>query len=98
MRIWRHVESLKRSGQAFGIGDYLPEHYATSTAVLCGLCPQPGINMNSNWKLTDHKKRYSVWSCGSMTFTHYYGLDTFMHYTSLRMPISGSIEGESPGI
>ncbi|KAG8925857.1 hypothetical protein FRC03_006839 [Tulasnella sp. 419] len=58
IRVWRHLESMKESGQEFGIGAHLPSYHASSTAVLCGLCPQPHINMDPDWKSTDPKKSH----------------------------------------
>lgn len=45
IRIWRHVQARKRSGQALGLGKVLPPPYEATISVLCPACPQPGLNI-----------------------------------------------------
>ncbi|EJD47052.1 hypothetical protein AURDEDRAFT_39544, partial [Auricularia subglabra TFB-10046 SS5] len=50
-RWWRDLMSILESGQGQNIDHYLPENrYAGSTAIVCVACPEPGFNMEDDWK------------------------------------------------
>ena len=43
----------KRSGQAHGIDTFFPHRPKGSMAVPCPACPEPDVNMEDDWELTD---------------------------------------------
>ncbi|EJD35679.1 hypothetical protein AURDEDRAFT_46907, partial [Auricularia subglabra TFB-10046 SS5] len=50
-RWWRDLMSILESGQGQNIDQYLPENrYPGSTAIVCVACPEPGFNMEDDWK------------------------------------------------
>jgi hypothetical protein len=59
-RVWKYFQARKRSGQAFGISDYLPACFKDQLAVLCPACPQPGLNMDEDPKPLPVGKRYVI--------------------------------------
>ncbi|KAF8326719.1 hypothetical protein F5887DRAFT_899624 [Amanita rubescens] len=44
-RIWRHLATLRRSGQAHGIDGIISHRRSNSLAVRCPACPEPGFNI-----------------------------------------------------
>ncbi|KAF8591823.1 hypothetical protein K439DRAFT_1228823, partial [Ramaria rubella] len=58
VRVWRHLQDLLRSGQAYPINEYLPKSSHSSLAVLCPACPQLHINMPPHWEEDVSKHRY----------------------------------------
>ncbi|EJD38277.1 hypothetical protein AURDEDRAFT_72303, partial [Auricularia subglabra TFB-10046 SS5] len=66
-REWRVLKRLKRSGQALGISDLLPDG-SHSVAVFCPACPRPGVNLPDNWKEDVNEDNLH-------TYTVYIGID-----------------------
>lgn len=52
MRIWRLLIATKRSGQAHGIDTILNHRPKGNLVVFCPTCPEPGVNMEENWRRT----------------------------------------------
>ena len=48
----------KRSGQAHGIDQFFLHRPKGSMAVPCPACPEPGVNMEEGWDLTDEELRF----------------------------------------
>ena len=44
-RVWRHLATLRRSGQTHGIDRLLSHRRPNSLAVRCPACPEPGFNV-----------------------------------------------------
>ncbi|EJD34826.1 hypothetical protein AURDEDRAFT_75824 [Auricularia subglabra TFB-10046 SS5] len=59
---WRVLKMMKRSGQALGISEFLPNH-SNSMAIPCFACPIPGFNLPPNWKdlvTKDNRHEYTL--------------------------------------
>ena len=50
-REWRHLKMMKRAGRRH-------DNSNGSCAILCPACPQPGINLPSNWEDAPEETRY----------------------------------------
>jgi len=46
-RVWRHLATLRRSGQAHGIDGLLRHRRPNSLAVRCPACPEAGFNVEN---------------------------------------------------
>lgn len=53
VRVWRMLTMRKRTGQAHGIDEYLPNRPKGSMVTSCPACPEPGFNMEDDWELTE---------------------------------------------
>ncbi|KAF8191380.1 hypothetical protein BJ912DRAFT_849516 [Pholiota molesta] len=57
VRQYRHIKMLKRAGRGHEPSGAAGTH-PRECAVLCPACPQPGVNLDSNWKDAPPEKRY----------------------------------------
>lgn len=48
----------KRSGQTHGIDEFFPHRPEGNMAVPCPACPEPGVNLEEDWELTDKDLKY----------------------------------------
>lgn len=52
MCFWRVLIATKRLGQAHGINSLLPHRPQGNLLVFCPACPEPGVNMETQWQHT----------------------------------------------
>lgn len=45
VRVWRHLASLRRSGQMHRMDNIINHRRSNSLAVRCPACPEPGFNV-----------------------------------------------------
>ncbi|KAH9911809.1 hypothetical protein B0H21DRAFT_704547 [Amylocystis lapponica] len=71
-RVWRHLTMERRSGQPFGIDEFLPESVRPhgSFAVPCPACPAVGFNMPEGWETCSPAKRHLYLNVLSLDGTH----------------------------
>ncbi|KAJ7720607.1 hypothetical protein B0H14DRAFT_3098532 [Mycena olivaceomarginata] len=58
MRQWRHLVMLKRGGRGNDSDHLVAETKPGELAVVCPVCPQPGVNLPTNWELASGEERF----------------------------------------
>jgi hypothetical protein len=57
VREYRHLKMLKRAMRGYDPGGVMATQPG-ECAVLCPACPQPGLNLESDWEKASPEKRY----------------------------------------